>query len=124
MPRSITLCRCILKHTIYSVPKVYSCEYSFAAPIEQRGDDPAIIGFAMIATERFFEMARKKALAVAGTTDELYDNAISKKRPSLSGCVLADIRVVKLLANSHHYWLRGLPSGLPRQNNNAVVQNL
>jgi len=78
----------------------------------------------MTATERFFEMARKKARSVAESTSEPDDNAISKKRPSLKGCVLADIRVVKTLANSTHYWLRALPSGLPRQNSNAVVQNL
>ena len=78
----------------------------------------------MTATERFFEMARKKAQRIVHATGKPFDNAISKKRPSLQGCVPTGIRVVKPLAHSARYGLRALPSGLPRGNSNAAVQNL
>ncbi len=56
-------------------------------------------------------MARKKALTIAVTIFEPSDNAISKKRPSLKGCVLADIRVVKALAGSPRYLASALSIG-------------
>jgi hypothetical protein len=65
----------------------------------------------MTATERFFEMARKKALPIVYATGKPYDAAISKKRPSLKGCVLADIRVVKALAGSLCYLASALSIG-------------
>lgn len=75
----------------------------------------------MIATRRFFEMARKEARSVAGTTVKPSDNAISKNRPSLKGYVLAAIRFVKALAGSPCYPRRALPGGLPHQNDNAIA---
>ncbi len=75
----------------------------------------------MTATERFFEMARKRAQGVGVPTDEPDDNAISKKRPSLRVAFWTGIRVVATLAGKNHYLLRAAPSELLRQNSNAVV---
>jgi len=100
-----------------------------ACAFSPRKDDP-MAGhhhhrFYMAATKRFFEMARKKAQGIAESIFKPFDAAISKKRTSLSGCVLAAIRVVKALARRTQA-MGGAPclAELSRQNSNAAVQNL
>jgi hypothetical protein len=63
----------------------------------------------MIATRRFLEMARKKAMSVSGNTVEPYDVAISKKRPSHRVTFWQAFDFVKLLAGRHLYLLHILP---------------
>jgi len=64
----------------------------------------------MIATRRFFEMARQKARRIVIHIRKPFNDVISKKRPSLSGCVLTGIRVVAALVGMSNYLTRAASS--------------